>query len=1545
LLLGVLGINVVAFAEAEDDSAHEAGTFPTAFELATMEEGPRMAALQRLCRESGPAELKTLWEVADNPELYASHYGEFALAVARLAAEKDIPQALEAAAAAHPLKRFVGMAVARSPSGEDSRKALFRLLESPHADVRAAAALALRHWRDPEVKAALEKAADKGATASERACALAALEWRKAADDCPTPPPRRTVTLSEWPPKTPTALEAADMLRVPVSSKVLGNAECAAAVLAALRKGARLHLLCGPAGVEPEVANLLRQAGLPVPGLERRPGLTFVCNWNEAHPLQDYVFDAYQTRIATLSGDFEAAQRVAAEKTRWLVTSDAGFKDWDKATWAAPFCGLGQPAIAILLDAPPTPQRGRVLLDLAGGDLRLWELNGNLKAFLEGPQAVNPVKRSPDHGRTIALTYFDVDESVVTPHVPWGRFLDHGPVSVGFLVSKSMIRTAIEVRQRLDIQPTWLPFGQHGFGAYGDEKRRGPPVMDAGSTLALRSYLEEATGVLLMPGLEVHHPDYEYVYAWNGFSADLRNAILHAVTRGLGLVAFGESFPSPVATEGVPRSQSAGFIAERTDTPPEILRSIPLSEEAARRLVACYSLGKGRIVHIKVNAALGRADFTLGSEFLVPGLKTAFVRVNQSEYVFAACAAALLWASGRAQETEGRIEEKRIVDRFGVRRGPDAPLTGPAIEETRFLDKEGKVTGWRARRVGPAQAATVDVVLAKRLLSPREGLKASLACEEAPGAEAVAEVVDLHRRIVRRKAFPFDSGKGNLEIDGWHPLGRFHDLRVVVQAGGKAVAEQVVPFAVDVKPDDKDLQFWVWGGATYLFPGFRRAGVTGLTPEAHSLPEATGSYEQRQEMTKWAMWEHTLRNGFEIHGGTRFTAGECSLTNDGTRVPCLSDPSFWGPIRDEFAREGDSYRLFGMRWAFTQDEFGLGNKYCTGPCCMAVFRRELARSYGTLDGLNAAWATNFASWNDVLPDDLQTAVRKQHLVSWSRHRAFMDDRVARWQSLTQRIFREHVPGAGVGLSSYTGSSPDGGFDSAKLAQASRLVVRAGSWEYHDLRDLGPPDLVFGHWFSAGYDQGMRSEHSALVETNYDLLEHAGSIYYWYGYGDFQYPFIRPDLTVCGMLRPMAQELAVLRDGIDRLVLGAERLDTDFAVLFSQPSLRTLHALGQMLGGESQVRFQWSQEVRLLEPVFVRGHLVSAADLPLGRLAKERTKLLLLSGAVAVSQEQVAELERFVSEGGCLVSDVLPAAYTEDSASQDQARIARLFGVDGRFTPVRDVKPAPLRAEGESATLAGQVATARPCIADLKSAGGTAHGSVGESIALVEHRTGKGKTLLLNYSLAEALFAVSLRSAHQEGLAKAERAAAEFLANWTGIRPLLRVLHGEPTGTPFPGGDVYAYRYGDLLVVGVLNRSPAEQKVVLALPEPMVVYDLRSSVEAARTAEFSAILPASRAGYFVLSQRALPPLTVNASLSGTGEIDVSVAGEGKPRAVLASVHDPAGKPRPELRQELVFSDRGRLEIPLAASDPPGKWQIHVRDVVTGQKAELEVEVKR
>ena len=66
-----------------------------------------------------------------------------------------------------------------------------------------------------------------------------------------------------------------------------------------------------------------------------------------------------------------------------------------------------------------------------------------------------------------------------------------------------------------------------------------------------------------------------------------------------------------------------------------------------------------------------------------------------------------------------------------------------------------------------------------------------------------------------------------------------------------------------------------------------------------------------------------------------------------------------------------------------------------------------------------------------------------------------------------------------------------------------------------------------------------------------------------------------------------------------------------------------------------------------------------------------------------------------------------------------------------------------------------------------------------------------------------------------------------------------------------------------------------------------------------------------------------------------------AGGGR-RVAMVEVRDPLGATRPELSVEAEFTAEGTLRIPVALSDPAGTWTLTVRDVVTRQELELEVE---
>ena len=60
-----------------------------------------------------------------------------------------------------------------------------------------------------------------------------------------------------------------------------------------------------------------------------------------------------------------------------------------------------------------------------------------------------------------ALPRHDLTDSIVTPHVAWARPLPGGPIKAVVLCDDTMAREVIELKQRLDLDPTYVKFRTH----------------------------------------------------------------------------------------------------------------------------------------------------------------------------------------------------------------------------------------------------------------------------------------------------------------------------------------------------------------------------------------------------------------------------------------------------------------------------------------------------------------------------------------------------------------------------------------------------------------------------------------------------------------------------------------------------------------------------------------------------------------------------------------------------------------------------------------------------------------------------------------------------------------------------------------------------------------------------------------------------------------------------------------------------------------------------------------------------------------------------
>jgi len=1570
---------------------------PGLLDLMELDSYERSERLLRLCRGATPEHIETLLEVAEQPELAARHYGRLRLALQRTAGPDQLGWAIEKARREGPVVRHLAVSVAGALRSDAARKALLDMLGSNHPDVRAAAALALRRYPSPKVTAALRALVRQGATPTERSCAGAGVAWIESAGDPNTSSDGKVLILRERKPETVQALTNAQVVSVPHTSPALADQEFSAVVLARVQKGATLHVMFSGQSGRPAAGSdqLVKRLGLALPRTAKGDPTSFICNLAEPHPLQDYVHDLYGWRISVRGDRPESVSHAASEIAEWSAVSRMAFVDWDREEYAAPFCGLVQLGRTCILDAPPTTERGRVVLDLTGASfsnspeawrplglgrahLRLWEFGVNYKALLQGPESIVPIKNiyRGSYGamkihQKMPAPYFDVDESVVTPHVPWAKPLAGGPVKVGFLVPEIMIRTAIEIRQRLDTEATWLPFAEKFFGGSQNKDRRGPPVIDAGSALRLKRYLDAAReSVLVIPAFDDGGGFFmkEYVYSWNAILPDLRVEVLQAVRRGMGLVAIGPAFPGGAAALGG---------AERIEPPADILRALPLDAPKVRSRMACYRLGEGRIAHLRPEILCGkvRSGLSLGAEFLVPGLVSPYTkRVSVDEYAFAWCCAAIYWASGRTQQTEGVIRERHVVDRFGRRTlpgrlrvpssydaRPESLLAGPAIDEERYLDEDGKVTGWAVRRVGPERATEPKVSLARRVIEVGEALNVDVDAAAVEGAEEVrAEAIDLHGRIAGRGAFHVRDGKASIEIPAWKPVARWHDLHVAVIRKGRPIADAMWPFAVDVPPVDhcKDLCLYALPSPTMFIPGMKALGADGgngfrdhFLPFLHEVPD-----KDRGAVKGWHPHDTMVRSGLEFHESYQWMTVPAG---DAEGVPSPAGPTTLANMRRRITRAGEAYKVYGMRRAIACDEFALDPHSSFSPETMAAFRRSLRRRYGTLRELNAAWGRDYASWRAVRPDTLSQALKRKNLVSWAQHRGFMESLVANWVEQADRLLQEHVRGAAVGLSNAS-RSPDAGTDFEKLMRAGSLCVQYFFMDRLLPRDLSRPGMVLGYWEPITFDQKLpeKAQHEALFMINRYLLDQFSTQLVWWGFCDFQWPFLRPDLTPAGTFRPMVAERKVLQAGIDRVVLGATMDNAEVLTLFSHASWRTLYALGKLHGKELAVAHHWDRLMAVLDPMLIRGRAVSMTDIRRGRLDREKPKLLFLSGAVAMNQDCVAELENYVREGGCIVADVLPGAFTEDCAPRGQARIAHLFGVyvgprgkDGPpestgILPAAD--PGDLMAQGPFQALSRIERKIAPLNGSLGIQDGEAYGRIGDSVVLIEHKTGKGKTLLLNFMLDKALAVGRWDPIEaKEKAAPIQKAVAEALANWAGLEPQLQVSSGTEGAPPYPGNCVYLYRDGENTVLGLFCDGwfgKWKRKVTLELPEERAFYDLREPGPPETGKEFTVSVPPWRAGYFVLTPEPLPELEAAVERGPDGDLRLQLSGAGGRRVVLIGVSDASGRERPELAREVDFAGETTAIVPIALSDPAGEWRITVKDVMTGQTLEKILELK-
>ena len=1193
-------------------------------------------------------------------------------------------------------------------------------------------------------------------------------------------------------------------------------------------------------------------------------------------------------------------------------------------------------------------------------------------------------------------TFFQPTEVVETPHLKWAKPYYRGPVRALFITHRNAMREVIELAQRMSLDYT--VFAAEATTKFAStEQDKGWTLIRGNSAEEmaerLRGDLAQRWDVIVIGNLK-----------WDELPMDCRYLILKQVSEGTGLVGYlpkGEyEYLDRVLAQ--PREEVETLAR---DFPFQVLPAFSKYESFQAFSRDCFQvtrLKEGRIAFLRGFGVPKLQMMTPG-----PGGEPG---ANQADYDYHLALAIRMILWGAQKEPEATIElpapEATRFDRselpteLPVIVASQRPL-GPAKLRLEVRDRSGRVWHEAAQDVAVAEG-NVELALALPRLPHGSCLanmwleqggkivnfataavqvtsdthlaevtldRESFSCSEpVTGKIAIANpqaglslaltVRDNFGRLVAEAELDAGALEVPFSIETPRPLTIISRLRAELRSGDELLDVREVSYPVhDLYMDRSAIKHIMWQGfsndfiSPYLAREFYARGIdtqyTGFSPIA---PQQN-------------LWHLPYATRF-IDTKTDWYRKRTRTKEDLVREPCLTDPEYREQVRERLTERAEVAARYSTSDFSLGDEnhFVAGNyDLCFSPTCVADFREWCEQQYGTIARLNTEWASEFKSFDEVMPATLEQAQETGNFAPWVDHRLHMESVWADIHDFSRSVIREVVPDARVG---YEGSDVYvRSFRAADYWKLSRAMDLNNIY-YRDFvsaawHDFAAPDMLFGGGWFGGY-AGNRNEPFMRWFPWRTLFKGANSFWVWMGHGNAG-SVMAFDLSLYPFFEAACEEVNEIKAGTGKMLVAAERQHDGIALLYSPSSV---HA-ATFTQGFPSMNDELNDAVKLLHDLGLECRVLSYAELAEGKLTNEDFKALLLPCAQALSEVEVQSIKAFAEAGGAVIADLRPAVCDEHGKPYEAGALDELFGVKldpAQFTPasgdltvVADQEELDLRAAVPLTTLTAE--------AGVEVTAGKSLASVGEAPALIAHEVGQGRAILLNFALAG--YGKRIDPAGKDGdfagWAEGEttRALLRELMQWAGVRPPVALEPGQPLV------EISRFRSGTIEYVGIVQALPrpsleyTNKQAQLPGPKPVTirfdrishVYDVRARKYLGETDAVRAQFQPGRALLYAL----LPYRVASAGLAAPQaatqgnsiECTVAVNADSDQPAAHAfhvRVSGPDGAERPYYASNLL-GDGGRAsgQLTFALDDAPGTWMIEAVDIATGATATAAVQL--
>ena len=346
------------------------------------------------------------------------------------------------------------------------------------------------------------------------------------------------------------------------------------------------------------------------------------------------------------------------------------------------------------------------------------------------------------------------------------------------------------------------------------------------------------------------------------------------------------------------------------------------------------------------------------------------------------------------------------------------------------------------------------------------------------------------------------------------------------------------------------------------------------------------------------------------------------------RTPCFTSPEFHAQLQKDtkYMAENCKFRYNDVNLLWAGDEMFLGRSVCYSHSCLAGFRKKMEKSFKTIKALNENWGTNFKSFAEVMPQQLDELKDKNRLGPWLDHKMYMSCVFAEnFFGKAKEELKKYVPNVKIGP---TGTQKPGfSYNWHELMKYCRIVGYYSGVQTKVIHDLADGTLMAGQC-GGGYTHGHIDYEPYNYNTMWRTLINGGNLaYHYYGCA------FKGDGSPTRNLRFYTNSLRELKSGIAKLYLSA-RENTETAILYSQPSL--FAAMGSC--GEAEWQNSQTSWVKLLEDLRISVRFINYEDLAAKGVPKG-IKAVVLPFALALSDQELSALERFAEGGGTVIADL------------------------------------------------------------------------------------------------------------------------------------------------------------------------------------------------------------------------------------------------------------------------------------------------------------------